>query len=260
MNYSANVASAGLFNLGVRIASSGAGGTFHLESAGHAITGSIKVPDTRGWGNWQTLTVNTVPLPAGPQVIKIVFDSAGSTPYVGNLNSITFTAVAPSTPFSTNTISDTVPTTLELENFDNGGEGIAYHDTDSANTGGSPARPNTGVDLGAANDPTGGVALGYVRAGEWLRYTVNVTTAGTYTFDYRVASAGLGGKFHLEVDSVPITGALSVPDTKGWANWSTLTQNNVALSSGIHVLRVFFDTAPASGYVGNLNWMRLTKT
>jgi len=44
-----------------------------------------------------------------------------------------------STPFSGTPVSiiDTAPTTIEAENFDNGGEGVAYHDTDTINQGGS---------------------------------------------------------------------------------------------------------------------------
>jgi len=40
----------------------------------------------------------------------------------------------------------------------------------------------------------------------------------------RVASAGQGGTFHIEVDGVDKTGPLTVPDTRGWQSWGTVTK------------------------------------
>ena len=52
--------------------------------------------------------------------------------------------------------------------------------------------------------------MGFIRAGEWLEYTVNVATAGTYTVEVRVASQGGGGTFHIEFGGTEQTGALIV--------------------------------------------------
>ena len=41
-----------------------------------------------------------------------------------------------------------------------------------------------------------------------LNYTVTVASAGTYDLEFRVASAGAGGTFHLEVNGVTKTGGL----------------------------------------------------
>src|SRR5262245_40681529 len=41
-----------------------------------------------------------------------------------------------------------LPGVIECENFESGGEGIGYHDTDAANTGGA-LRPSEGVDIEA---------------------------------------------------------------------------------------------------------------
>ena len=54
---------AGTYALGVRAASVGLGGTFHLEMNGVNVTGTMTVPNTGGWQNWQTLTT-TVTLAA----------------------------------------------------------------------------------------------------------------------------------------------------------------------------------------------------
>ncbi len=263
LKYTVNVAQAGTYNVDFRVASSGNGGGFHLESDGADLTGRMNIPNTGGWNNWQTMT-KSVTLSAGTHVLTVAFDANGASGYAGNFDAMTVRsggAPVTSSPFSTGPlpISATVPTMIQLENFDNGGEGVGYHDGEAANLGGLNARPGTGVDLHASGDSDGTARLSYTRAGEWLKYTVNVAQAGTYNLDFRVASAASGGSLHLESDGVDVTGKISVPNTGGWDNWQTITKASVALSAGQHVLRLAFDTAAPSGYVGDVNWMQLTK-
>ena len=61
--------------------------------------------------------------------------------------------------------------------------------------------------------------MSYVAAGEWLKYSISVASAGSYTLEARVASSGAGGTFHVEVDGVNVTGPLTVPNTGGWQTW-----------------------------------------
>ena len=70
-----------------------------------------------------------------------------------------------------------VPGTIEVEDFDEGGEGIAYHDSDAVNTTG--AYRTTGVDIQSTTDTGGGYNVSYIVAGEWLEYSINVATAGS---------------------------------------------------------------------------------
>ena len=99
-----------------------------------------------------------------------------------------------------------LPGKVEFENYDVGGKDIAYYDTTASNTGGV-YRTNA-VDIQATTDTGGGYNLGWTAAREWLKYTVNVTTAGTYAIDVRVASKGGGGTFHIEVNGVNKTGPI----------------------------------------------------
>jgi len=79
-----------------------------------------------------------------------------------------------------------------------GGEGVGYHDAEAANQGGQ-YRTADGVDIEACTDTGGGYNIGWTNAGEWMRYTVNVATAGTYTVSFRVANgATANGTFHLQ--------------------------------------------------------------
>ena len=148
-----------------------------------------------------------------------------------------------------------LPGKVEFENYDVGGKDVAYYDTTPSNAGGV-YRTNS-VDIQATTDTGGGYNLGWIAAREWLKYTVNVTTAGTYAIDVRVASKGAGGTFHIEVNGVDKTGPISVADTGGWQVWKTVTKTGVSLGAGKQIVRVVMDSTGTSGYVANLNWFAI---
>ena len=49
------VGTAGTYDIDVRVASGGAGGTFHIEVNGVDKTGPLAVPNTGGWQTWATI-------------------------------------------------------------------------------------------------------------------------------------------------------------------------------------------------------------
>ena len=80
----------------------------------------------------------------------------------------------------------TLPGIIEVEDFDGGDEGLSYHDSDTEDEGKVNYRTdNGGVDIVTGN---GGYGIGYTQADEWLEYTVNVTEAGTYSYEATVSS------------------------------------------------------------------------
>src|SRR5439155_918348 len=103
----------------------------------------------------------------------------------------------------------------------------------------------TDVDIEATADAGGGYNVGWISPSEWLTYTVNVTAAGTYTLDVRVACSGSGGTFHLEVAGIN-KASLTIPNTGGWQAWTTVT-TTVSLSAGTQILKVVMDAAGSSG-------------
>lgn len=144
-----------------------------------------------------------------------------------------------------------IPGVVLAANFDDGPAGVAYHDTSAGNTGG--VYRQTDVDLQKTTD--GGYTVAWIAPGEWLNYTVNVARAGEYRLDARVASAGTGGRFHLDVGGRNLTGSLSVPDTGGWQTFVTVS-TNVTLAAGVQTLKLIFDS-PATR-VGNLSSLTFT--
>jgi hypothetical protein len=151
-----------------------------------------------------------------------------------------------------------VPGIVEAEEFDEGGEGVAYHDTSAGNKGGRFR--NTDVDIESTADAGGGYDVGWTRPGEWLQYTVNVAADGQYDVRFRLASTGSGGVLHLEVDGVNATGAVQVPNTGGWQTWNTVTVRQVPLKAGTRRLRLAFDANGSTGSVANVNRLELSRS
>ncbi len=128
-----------------------------------------------------------------------------------------------------------IPGIIEVENYDEGGEGTAYHDDDVANQGGG-YRLNEGVDIGG--DGRGGFLLGYVAQGEWLEYTINVETAGTYSVEAAVASEIPNGAFRISFPNGANT-TFATPSTGGWVTITTIDANSdIELEAGEQILRL----------------------
>ena len=260
LSYTVNVATSGSYTLEFRVASPGDGATFHLEVDGVNTTGTLPVPTTGGWQNWATVTKTNVSLKAGQQRWRVVFDtgtSGGGS--VGNFNYLRVSAAgggsgASSSPFGGAVRS--LPGTLQAEDFDEGGPGVAYVDNSGGNDGGEYR--STDVDLAAAWDTGGGFCVGWTESGESLKYSVIVGASSLYDIEIRVASSGPGGTFHIESQGVDITGPLTVPDTGDWQAWTTLRRTAVSLQAGAQVLRVVMDGTGPSGAVGNFNWIRVS--
>jgi len=86
--YTVNVASAGTYTVGFRVAApSAVSHALHVSnSSGTNLSGPVSVPATGGWQNWTNVSA-TVTLPAGQQVLTLDQDSGG-----WNVNYMTFTA------------------------------------------------------------------------------------------------------------------------------------------------------------------------
>jgi len=78
-----------------------------------------------------------------------------------------------------------IPGKIEAENYDLGGQGMAYNDTNSNNIGG--AYRNDGVDIGTKSGASNGHAIGWGASGEWVEFTTDVT-AGDYSVVFSYSS------------------------------------------------------------------------
>jgi hypothetical protein len=71
--------------------------------------------------------------------------------------------------------AQTVPGFIKAALYDEGGAGVAFHDTDPDNKGGGSFREDEGVDTGGADKP-----VGHIMSGEWIKYTFDVRKSGDY--------------------------------------------------------------------------------
>jgi hypothetical protein len=259
LKYTVNVGTDGTYPLQTRLAALGTGGRFHVEIDGVDRTGPITVPNTGAWDAWQTITTTGIPLSAGLRTVRVVFDTIGTGGAVAGFNWFQFGAGSspPPPPYGGTPYGGTaaaIPGVVQAENFDEGGANVAYFDASTTNSGG--AYRSTGVDIATTTDTGGGHYVGWTKAGEWVKYSVSVATAGTYTLQTRLAALGTGGRFHVEVDGVDRTGPITVPNTGAWDAWQTLPTANVSLTAGPHVIRVVFDVVGTGGAVAGFNWFQ----
>lgn len=183
---------------------------------------------------------------AGKHVLKaIATDNLGNTAF----DTVAIKVNVPQGPY--NGIVHPIPGTIQAEEFDVGGNGVAYYDDSPGSATGVAYRSDEDVDIEVCTDVGGGYNLGYATSGEWLEYTVEVAATGSYRLDLRVACNGDGRTVSLNLDGTPIASNIAIPNTAGWQMWTTTTVDNVPLSMGQHILRF---TIGATNYV-NVNYM-----
>ncbi|WP_428243375.1 carbohydrate-binding protein [Gynuella sp.] len=134
----------------------------------------------------------------------------------------------------------TIPGTVAAENYDRGGEGSSYHDTTSGNTGDEYRTDDVDIQTSSS----GGFNIGWISPGEWLQYTVNVKSAGTFDVSAKIATTGNGGRFRYEISGATTlkTDTISFSGTGDWQNWKETTPVSIKLNAGIHTLRVVFES------------------
>jgi glucosylceramidase len=213
-----------------------------------------------------------MPIPATGEYLLPVFTEgnakSGSYPVTivgrqGNASAsstVNFTVGDAETPFPAG--AATIPGMIQAENFDNGGNYVGYLNLDSTDQGSAPSyRPGTTVGVENTGDVGGGFDVGFTGEGEYLRYTVNVTTPGIYNLQARVASSGQGGYYHVAFDEgnveVNKTGTLFVPVTNAFQTYVTQVSPAFQLSAGRHVMQVTLDGNGPTGGMGNFNWFAL---
>jgi len=244
--YTVNVATAGTYTVSFRIAAPAAvTDAFHLSnSSGTNLSGNVNLPATGGYQTWATVTAN-VTLPAGQQILTINQDNAG-----WNINYAAFQQQSSGEgPFGGTPAA--IPGTVQAENYDTGGQGVAYNVTSVNGT--DNGYRSDGVDLEVTSDTGGGVDLGWESPGQWFKYTVNVATAGTYTVSFRIAAPGaVTDAFHLaDASGTNLSGNVNIPATGGYQTWATVTAN-VTLPAGQQILTLDQDNG---GGVWNINYI-----
>jgi hypothetical protein len=174
-----------------------------------------------------------------------------------------------------------IPGRVECAYYDRGGEGVAYHDTDSKNNGSGGLNPadgtyfnqfrmDEGVDISYTKfhdqidnspynvilPPENQLYVGWTAPGEWFNITVQVAHAGLYRADLLYTS-NRGGTISMDVNGEDATGPVTIASTfnasdpiawRQWHHWNIMPGIlKVRLPAGKNILTVHILTE------GNMN-------
>ena len=140
---------------------------------------------------------------------------------------------------------------IEMEKYDEGGQGLTYNDIDGKNG-------NTGYrtdDAGVVKAGDNGYGIGYTLAGEWFNYSVEAVCEGQYSV---VALAATGNaditRFSVSVENVSGSVAVDVPSTGSWDTYTEVSGvGTLKLSKGKNVVKVSIEQSNV-----NVDWIKLT--
>ncbi|MDR0843725.1 MAG: hypothetical protein LBN71_00750 [Tannerella sp.] len=153
-------------------------------------------------------------------------------------------------------VSAAAPCIINGADYDLGGRGIAFF---KQNLGGNDFpnyRPNGG-DVNMAyglSQCEGFLGFGWVTAGDWYYWTVEVQDPGEYQISYFQGGTSNTSTAFLTIDEFDFFGTIKVPNTTSYIGpvWSDTP--SVKLSAGKHKLKWIYGTA---GY--NFYGLRITK-
>lgn len=236
LKYTVKVEYSGLYSTYARVATPNANCITHLEVDDQNVTGLIYLKKGTGYQNWVTVQGEDTYLTEGEHVVTYFVDAAG-------FNMARFGFVPKfRKPFNGTRLQ--IPGTIPIAEFDWGGEGIGYKDSDVQNKGNAKQmmRAFEGPDV-EQNAGEGGFNIGYTVAGEWTAYSVNIQKTGKYDIIFRVASPNTTGKVHAEIDGTNVSTALTVPKTGNYTTYTNLVKKDVTLTAGDRLLKVVVGTA-----------------
>ena len=232
MEYTINVTQSATYRAEILASSQFATSGFHIAIDGVDRTGFVTVPNTGLWTTFQWVGKDGVSLTAGQHVVRLVAD----VQYF-NVDRIRFSVPAvPRAPYTGTPAA--IPGMFEAEDFDKGGEGVAYHDNTPGNQGG---QFRTTEDVDIISPYAGGYVVNNFETGEWMEYTVNVTQTGTYRTEILASSEFTTAGFHISVDGVNKTGFILVPYTGTWTTFAWVGRDGLSLTAGQHIIRLTTD-------------------
>jgi endoglucanase len=220
MDYSVNVSAAGTYTVNFRVATMFNGPQFQLRNAAGTVLATVNVPNTGSFQSWQTVSAQ-VSLPAGQQILRIHTSNAAGGWNLNWWEIIGGTSTPP--PSSSQKIEAEHYATMQ------------------------------GIQTEPTSDAGGGLNVGWQDSGDWMDYSVNVSSAGTYTMNFRVATMFNGPQFQVRNSAGTVMATVNVPNTGSFQTWQTIS-TQVSLPAGQQTIRIFTSNA-AGGW--NINWFEI---
>ncbi len=220
MEYRLDIPETGQYTIHFRVAALAENIKFDVVTS-NTVLANVDSSPTFGWQNWKTIT-KTINLSAGNQTLRIA-----ATGNYWNINWFKIIKdVIPPRPCSGNGIS--IAGLVQAEDF----------------------CAQSGIKLEATGDIDGGQNVGYIEAGDFMEYRLDIPETGQYTIHFRVAALAENIKFDVVTSNTVLANVDSSP-TFGWQNWKTITET-INLSAGNQTLRI-----AATGNYWNINWFQI---
>ena len=110
----------------------------------------------------------------------------------------------------------------------------------------------SGIQKETTTDIGGGLNIGFIDGGDWLKYSINVSKTTKYDLELRLASKSSNGKIAILIDNV-LSKTITLPITGDWQKWDSYF-TSLDLSQGNHELKIEIIDG---GF--NLNWINFTE-
>ena len=111
----------------------------------------------------------------------------------------------------------------------------------------------SGIQVENTSDAGGGENVAWQDDNDWMDYSVNLSSSGLYTINFRVATMFNGPQFQLRNADGTVLATVNVPNTGWFQTWQTVSIQ-VSLPAGQQTLRIVTTNA-AGGW--NINWWEI---
>src|SRR5215203_1113296 len=110
----------------------------------------------------------------------------------------------------------------------------------------------SGIQTEFTKDAGGGLNVGWIEQGDWMDYSINTSSAGTYTINLRIATPNPGAQLQIKKSDGTVLSTVNLPNTWGWQEWQTIS-TTVTLAAGVQTIRI--QSSSSSGW--NINWLEV---
>ncbi len=196
------------------------------------LLGTIMLPLTGGWGDYQTVSVDLDTPISGVQDICFVLKgtTGNGRPYIANIDYMEFEQISKKQHIEAEDKDDWSGAELKIET----------------------STDNTGKQL---------TNIGGARNNSWLRYNdveFSKKTKMTVRYSHNPGTAGKNSKIEVYLDNMdgePV-GTINLPTTNGWANYTVVEKTFGQKIEGSHDVYLKLCTA-GGGWVANLDWFEI---
>ena len=229
LTYDVDIPEDGTYQVVARVASNlDASHSLDVSIDGQSTT--VDFGTTDGWQSWEDAVGDELELTAGSHELRLDMGGSG---------------------FNVNYIDLITPEDIRVEAEDYRDDRFGFDQTFSDSNyenqgGGYRDRP---VDIEPTSDISGGFNVGWIEAGEWITYEVDIPYDGNYQVVGRVAS-DIDTSHSLDISIDGQYTNLGFGNTGGWQSWTDVMGDELYLTAGTHEMRLDMNT---SGF--NLNYI-----